>query len=378
MALFVGGLWLGGLGTKAAQAVEFSWNGFGSLYGLKPLESDIYLSVPEQTNGRLNFTDGSKLGLNIRADMGEGWSAVVQLVTTGTTLPYLNTQPDWKPRADWFYVIFNPIEGLNFKVGRQIFPNWLISEYIDVGFAYPWRQPPLSVYRVAQFKSFMGGTAEYRVSLKSDLSLTGSLFGGSEKITNVYSSTTLADIEIDNLFGGTLVLEGDGWRIRGMASRSSQSANVNTGLVSVQGPIGSPLLNYLNTPLLTTYTLGARYDKNSIVAYAEYGTQKSYNASIIPYTGYPFLHSDWGTYGSLGYRIQKFLPWYMFAYSDSNLGFPGTNGRAVTHSVGLDYQAASSVMVKVQYDRQRSIGDTMFLNQIGTADTLAFGMDVVF
>ncbi|MBI4406147.1 MAG: hypothetical protein HY537_18455 [Deltaproteobacteria bacterium] len=361
--------------SNESYGVEFSWNGFGSLYAIQPLQSDIYLTQPE-TLGHTNFVDGSHLGLNVASDLGAGWSARLQLLASGETLP-VGSRPDWKLTADWFYVTYNPFEGLKLSVGRQIFPNWLVSEVIDVGFLYPWRKPPRLVYSIAPFKSFNGLQVEYRHLLGGGLSVIGSLFGGNEKMSATLSDGTEVHIDINNLVGATVVLEGDGWKVRGMLARKEEQGHAATGLFSVSGPIGRPILSD-NSAHTIACTLGGRYDKNNIVAYAEGGIKRGSNSTIVANTGQPFLHSQTGGYGSVGYRLGKFLPWLMYAYGDWTLGIAGGNGKAQVKSVGVDYRLADSVVLKAQLDNQISENDTMGLSRTGTANTISVGLDAIF
>jgi hypothetical protein len=358
----VGILFCVGFMSQNGNAAEFSWNGFASLHGTKALQGDIYDSGLAPSNGQPSFIDGSLLGLNIRADMDEEWAMIVQLLASG----------DWKVQADWFYLIYNPVEGLNLKLGRQIFPMWLVSEFIDVGFTYPWRQPSNLVYTIAPFKSFNGVSVDYRYALSSEISLTSSLFGGNEKITFATTSPVVSTIvDANNLIGATLTLDGDGWRVRGAVARLHAKISTYTGTVIA----GQPLV-LTDTTDVSMYTLGARYDKNNVVAYAEYGTSRGSN-STTAFTGQPFLDYISGTHATLGYRIKEFLPFYSIAYGDWKLGFPGSTGTAVQQTIGLNYQASESVVVKALYDSQRS-PDGLQLSRPGIAETISLGADVVF
>jgi hypothetical protein len=366
------------LGPQISFAANLQWNGFGNIHAIKPLQSDIYQALPESTSGRFNFTDATLLGLNLRADLGDGWSVVTQLVTGGTNIPVLNTFPDWKPRADWFYVAYQPFERLTLKFGRQICPIWLTSEFFNVGFTYPWMSPPVNVYGVALFRSFNGVSVEYRQKLASDLYLTGTLYGGSEKLTRVAGAAPQANVEVNNLLGSTLTLDGDGWRIRASAARAQVYTSLISGVITVAGTTGTPLVLNNVAPLLIKLTLGARYDKNRIVAYGEYGMFHSYDSSIVAVTRTPFLYSMRAGYGAAGYRFGKFLPWYMFSSGDWNMGIPNTNGMTNFHSLGLNYQASNNIITKLQFDRQTAIGDADGLSRVGTADKISAGISVVF
>jgi hypothetical protein len=360
-----------------ARGADLSWNGFASFYGVVPLQRDIYVDSPDRTQGRVDFTDGTRLGLNLRAELGQGWTAAVQLLASSWTLPGLYYQSDWRPRADWFYVVYNPIDGLNFRVGRQIFPNWLGSEYIDAGFIYPWRRPPSLVYLAAPLKSFNGISADYRGGVGADLDLTASLFGGNERIREDFNDAQVS-VSADNVVGGTLSLDGEGWRVRTMLSRLQASATVDFGLVGVSGPVGSPILTTVSSDLVTLFTLGARYDRGGLVAYGELGLMRGLGSTIVPTTGQPFLDHLEGGYLAIGHHLGRFLPWLMVTRADWKLGFNGNNGIANVYSAGLDYRATSFAALKLHFDHQISEGDSLGLNQPGTADTVSAGVDIIF
>lgn len=58
----------------------------------------------------------------------------------------------------------------------------MVSEFIDVGYMYPWIETPHSVYELSPFKSLNGIAADYSFMVSDSMKLPVTLFGGNETI----------------------------------------------------------------------------------------------------------------------------------------------------------------------------------------------------
>jgi hypothetical protein len=109
-----------GLGQVVNTNVE---DGKGQIYGI---EEDISLA------------QGSLIGLQFGADMGDGLTATAQIISKGSN--------DWVPETEWAYISYDVSDQVRIIAGKQRSPYYMYSEFVDVGYAYHWISPPEGVY----------------------------------------------------------------------------------------------------------------------------------------------------------------------------------------------------------------------------------------
>lgn len=122
-------------------------HGFGTLGAVRSDQddADVVSNVYLQPNGaghtrRWDFGPDSKLGGQVDADFGNGWSAVVQVVTKHR---YDN---GWTPEIEWANVKYQITPALSIRAGRTVSPTFMLSDTANVGYANPWIRGPQELY----------------------------------------------------------------------------------------------------------------------------------------------------------------------------------------------------------------------------------------
>lgn len=146
-----------------------------------------------------DFKDESLFALQVRGDLNEQWSATAQIVARG--------REDFDPEFAWAYVGWNGGNGWSAKLGRQRVPFFRYSDFLEVGYAYPWLRPPHAVYNAA-FANFDGGSAAYGFGSGDWFTNIGVIGGrndedttlsglpatlGLQSLVGVYADTSYAD-----------------------------------------------------------------------------------------------------------------------------------------------------------------------------------------
>lgn len=122
----------------AQQAVaDMNFNGFATMAGGMTLSSDETLNGYDSD---LLFDQNSLLGIQANADLGEGLSAVAQIVSKGRN--------NWEPEFEWAYIGYEFNENFKLIAGKQRWPFYMYSDYVDVSYAYHWIVPPEAVYNL--------------------------------------------------------------------------------------------------------------------------------------------------------------------------------------------------------------------------------------
>lgn len=310
-------------GGSADAALE--WTGFGSGYLQQNTTGNL---VQPQSKAGLNGQQYSLVGLNLRSQIDDEFSFSGQVVATGFGLsgiqPFVMT-------FDWGFLSYKPNTNFEVRVGRQLFPGSVIAEYQDVGALLPFARTPMAFFRTAPFKSMDGISVDYSVPFLAG-KVGASLLGGSAA-TPVNAET----INFIGLKGGTLYYQDSGLLIR--ASMSHFEVNrTNSSGTTVQ----------YNDDVYF-YSIGAKYDRDNIVAIAEYrqrGSDQFGTNGTSP--ALPYNQLTIGSMGSFGYRFGNFLPVYTYSYGDFR-GLGNLNAINDQHTVTLGYSMSPNVVLKAEY-----------------------------
>ena len=65
-------------------------------------------------------------------------------------------------KADWAFVSYRAADPLTIRGGKLKLTTFLVSDYIEVGYAYPWIRPPQEVYYANPISTMTGADALVR------------------------------------------------------------------------------------------------------------------------------------------------------------------------------------------------------------------------
>ena len=157
-----------------SDSVNFS--GFATVSYGKALHDDggltsIYLGEDGE------YRDFNVLGLRLDTDLHDRAQFAVQMTASGIT--------DYDPEFQWIYLNLNLMNHLDARVGRIRIPLFAYSDYLDVGYAYPWISPPSMVYNDGPFRTVEG------ISLINNMKL-----GPVDSTLQVYGGKTEEELAI--------------------------------------------------------------------------------------------------------------------------------------------------------------------------------------
>lgn len=264
----------------------------------------------------------AKLGLQFTFQVSDTMDLNTQLVSRGVG--------DYNLETEWAYLSYEYSKKLTFRIGRQRIPYYLLSEYLDVGYAYPWVRTPMEMYSVPVSSSDgVGALYDFRVG-EWNLSWQG-LIGA----TNGYNPSFELDFELDKSWSSVFFAERGSWTFRLGYSRSHFKATSfdPSGLADnvIAGNNASIELNNTlagqNSLLYTEQTiepltgsephLRSRYQSFSF-SYDDGKLLVLGEISNLRLKGLHFPGGD-GGYLTIGYRFGKWMPHATAArfYSDS-------------------------------------------------------------
>jgi len=104
-----------------------------------------------------SWRDDSLLGLQVAHTFNPEWRVVGQVTLRDQTENTLNNAIS---RA---FVSYRPVGDLTLRFGRMADATFLMSDYCDVGYVYPWVRPPVESYAIIAPKFYDGADATYSI-----------------------------------------------------------------------------------------------------------------------------------------------------------------------------------------------------------------------
>lgn len=325
--------------------------------------------------GRQFVFDSSRLGLNLSAQLSDEWQFAGQAIARGDT--QIGKQGGYIISADWLFFTYRPDEHWRFRAGRQIFPLYLFSEQLDVGFTYLWINLPITIYGIVPVKSFNGLSVSYSEEF-GNLNGSLSLFAGTGYFDQLSSGIGGMKLHDQYVKGANLSLSNDNYKLSA-SYKSSHPVGTNY-LVSGSG---SEIQVPLDIGNVQNFSFGASAHFNHLIAIGELGTSSSSIPDAYNLTGY---------YGTLGYEFfnAKLTPHLTFAeqwlnsegnlYPDATVDQSDPSGARETRIqqliLGFNYRATVSTIVKLGYERDQFAFRNSTYN-FG-ADTFNLAIDAVF
>lgn len=305
----------------------------------------------------------SLAGLQFTAHYDKRLSATVQLVSRADN----GTRTDYVPTVDWAYVTWKPTENWTLQAGRKRIPFSTYSDYLYIGYAFPWVRAPQEVYGY-QIYAYDGFNVAYQHYIgDSDWVFNNNIWWGNK--TNRHDAfSTLFDFgaptnhEWSNIFGDWASVTNGPIEIRAVMTTYHES-------IWQQNSDGTHA--QISDKVFTRVKgASANVDYKNFVVRTEI-SQISQN----PGTDYKFNVDIY--LASIGYRIGPVLPLFTQArYSFETTTVTPREGQT-TRSVGLRWDFHKNMALKVQYDLTRDHSEYP-VPFIGDSKLIAVSLQGVF
>lgn len=280
----------------------------------------------------------SNLGLQFSTEINSKMDMTVVMSARGGAQKY-------NFETEWAYLNYKMNDDLSLRIGKVKGPFYMVSDYKDVGYAYPWVTPPEEVYSTNPIRSVNGIDFVYQKSV-NDVSYLGEIYYG--------SGTNTAFVPTKGLLG-------DAFAGFGMpAASAAQFLNAELSFetynmlgfnasVSYEGI--SFRAGYFNTKVavggLTDLDgsfggVGMTIDKNNFVVYAEY---------IVRDTGPELIAmfpDQEAAYITAGYRMGDYLPYVTVATIDEGTDASPYALKQDSTAIGLRMEVADSASLKFE------------------------------
>jgi len=286
----------------------------------------------------IGFTNDSRLGLQISAVVNQDISVTGQLLSQAR-------EDNSNTKADWAFVTYRVNEPISIRAGKIKFPTFLISDYYEVGYAYPWIRPPQEVYSSNPITSLNGVDMLARFRIGEMSLLFQPYYGDSRGATALipqevlpalsqpYGTVMYTDFTADALHGFNLSLSSDIFTVRVGALQTKVNASA-FGVFQDTAKFSSA---------------GFTMDWHNVVIYSE-----AFQRKIDGLANLAFPNQK-GSYFTLGYRIGKWLPLFTTARIGDNDNPTGPGSgiplKQTSKTLGLRYELGSGADLKFEAQR---------------------------
>lgn len=141
------------------QEENIVFSGFFSLRGGRSSADSDYVAnfdTVVKVEPEWNMQIGSLFGIQALYTLNDKLSSQVQFVARGSE--------DFKVSLELGFVEYRPTESSSFRLGRLRPTIYRLSEYLDVGYAYPWVGPPAEMYGIFPYSAYQGVDYRYWTS----------------------------------------------------------------------------------------------------------------------------------------------------------------------------------------------------------------------
>jgi len=307
---------------------KFKINGFASVaVGMANNDADY-----KEYKNELNWEPDSIVGLQGTFMPVDHLEATVQFTTAGNN--------DWDLKTEWAYLAYTFDSGAKIRGGKLRVPFYMYSDYLEVGYAYPFVRPSVDVYDLFPISSYTGIDALIPVAV-GDGTLTFQPLTG-----EVNESINGADFKLKNTVGMVMQYDLNSWVLRGVYSQTKVETD-SAAIAFMDGKAGKFM------------GIGASYDPGEWFVVSEFGRIELDGA--YPDTDAAYLGS--------GIRIDSVTPYVMVGMSKSK----DDDERSSAALAALGYRSASDVKrnsysVGVRWDFMPQVAlkfDTTWLNNFG-------------
>ena len=248
----------------------------------------------------LTFETDTRFGLQISSDVSENMSVVAQLLGRGTN-------SNFDAIVEWAYVDYEFADWISIRAGKIRQPVYLVNDYVEVGYAYPWIRPPVEVYYQNNPLNTVNGAELLLAFPVGPGTLSFQPYIGSNR-DDIPNTGGAAYFEAENIYGIDVKYAGRGYTVH--ASNFKCEVNTFGRIDGVSTGFGDVNIDMNGKGDCDVTSVGANLDIANVVVYAEWQERTTTETLSRPFGD----QDAW--YATLGYRIGKWLPHLTYATID--------------------------------------------------------------
>lgn len=197
-----------------AQAADVNISGFLSVGG-GMVDDETSVSYDGYSEEDLTF-DRNLLGLQVTGKVSERITATAQLLA--------RSENDYQVDAEWAYLTWQASDNGKVRAGRLRTPLYMYSDFLDVGYSYPWISAPNEVYYLP-FNS-VDGIDYYLTAALGSFDTSFQAYFGSFDSDFSFEDGTQGNASLRNQMGVAVTFGKDWWNFRAAYHQSDLTVDV--------------------------------------------------------------------------------------------------------------------------------------------------------
>lgn len=378
------------LNSISSFAAEFELKTFGTIGAVYNDSPYIYRKDIFQKEGSssrdIAFETDSLIGVQTTLLIDEHLSVPVQAIV------YNDYKGEVKPKIDWGYLKYDSGENITFKIGRIRTPYYKNSDNLNIGYSNLMIRESVEVYGQVPFSSYNGVEAAYTGIVNRYFYTIQAGYGNEKLSVPIHSLNQVATVDIEDMYALNLTFGTAAFQAR-VTYLVADITTSNPMLDQLFGTLRAASLNSLadrydfNDKKSQYLGFGLFADYNNIIFLAECGHRKIES----------FFADTHGYYATLGYSLDKFIPFITYAESkmdtatyDANSGVApldallrAQNSAQSSKIAGVKYFINDNLDIKFQYERitPKDPFGSYYLNtpyDPKKMNVLSFALDFIF
>jgi hypothetical protein len=287
---------------------DVTFHGYGQTVGGflfandRPFPTGGPFTAPSGYSTDPSFQPESNFALQASAGLSDSVTAVAQVLARGSD--------DFQPKFQWAYLNYRFNDTFALKAGRLQVPQYLYSDYLFVGEAYPWITLPPSLY-IIQENTIDGLSLSAQTSAGDWYLLSQLTYGESVTVDNVSPSVSPPDgltVTLTNHNGVGLLQEAtyNDWLLLHFAVNAEKSSITGVpqldqlvSAIAASSPQAAKDLAFSND-ILIYYTAGIQINRWNWEVLAEFAG--------LDYVGGSYADKSSSAYVAVGRHFGKWLP----------------------------------------------------------------------
>ncbi|KAF0190890.1 MAG: hypothetical protein FD165_2351 [Gammaproteobacteria bacterium] len=263
----------------------------------------------------VGFENDTRIGLQLLTHINPQMTMTAQMVGRGSDNGYAAD-------FEWAYIDYALSDSFNVRAGKLKFPTYLISDYVDVGYAYPWIRPPEEVYFSNPLTTISGVDVLFRTRAGDMDLLVQPYIGSSKGESGIVPQETLMGIDqaVTNALIPSHPLQGTVGTVQRVDFSAENFIGINA---SIGNQYFTARAGYLETDVTAAAfgvvddkasfgSVGATIDWRNTVVYSEYFEREIQGGANMAFP------NQKGWYTTLGYRFGNWLPHMTYAEVGDN------------------------------------------------------------
>lgn len=313
---------------------EINFNGFASIGAGVFSEDDWeYQGVSDD----FSPSPFNRFGLQASSDINEKISFTGQFLIEGAS--------DYDVEATWIYMTVKASPGTDIRIGKLRSPLFFYSDFLDVGYAYPWIKPPVETYRMP-FDNFEG------VDIVNQHAVGSNWTGTFQTYYGRFEDETESPFKLDDWYGFNYSLENDwltlrvSWNTTTYESRSEDLDALSAGLIALGSPQSAAVFDMFDDRA-DFIGYGFSIDYENFIAASEFTQLVADRQTLVS-------DSD-AFYLMLGYRFGDFTPHITYSIEEQDRDFSAIGDLGNAAALSPETAGAAAAIFGIDNDLEAII-----------------------